>query len=155
MDIKPLINSFLMCLFFSWFLFSKFRKNSELFLHVRANEHSHVLQSHLFSPVILLHEKFMQFDWLRAVVFQLNLKYQLKGDFCLIGQSNLEFHWLISTEILSIHSKHGKTTASFVTHIDGCFSSFNQTKVSFVLRNTMLELFPWIWMKRSYLSGRE
>ena len=27
------------------------------------------------SPLILLHEKFLQFDWLRAVVFQLNLKY--------------------------------------------------------------------------------
>ena len=26
-------------------------------------------------PFILLHEKFLQFDWLRAVVFQLNLKY--------------------------------------------------------------------------------
>ena len=25
--------------------------------------------------VILLHEKFLQIDWLRAVVFQLNLKY--------------------------------------------------------------------------------
>ena len=25
--------------------------------------------------VILLHEKFLQFDWLRAVVLQLNLKY--------------------------------------------------------------------------------
>ena len=25
--------------------------------------------------VILLHEKFLQSDWLRAVVFQLNLKY--------------------------------------------------------------------------------
>ena len=24
---------------------------------------------------ILLHEKFLQFDWLRAVLFQLNLKY--------------------------------------------------------------------------------
>ena len=24
---------------------------------------------------ILLHEKFLQFDWLRAVVFQFNLKY--------------------------------------------------------------------------------
>ena len=24
---------------------------------------------------ILLHEKFLQFDWLRAVIFQLNLKY--------------------------------------------------------------------------------
>ena len=28
-----------------------------------------------FRLVILLHEKFLQFDWLRAVVFQLNLKY--------------------------------------------------------------------------------
>ena len=27
------------------------------------------------SLIILLHEKFVQFDWLRAVVFQLNLKY--------------------------------------------------------------------------------
>ena len=27
---------------------------------------------------ILLHEKFLQFDWLRAVVFELNLKY-LRG----------------------------------------------------------------------------
>ena len=25
--------------------------------------------------IILLHEKFLQFDWFRAVVFQLNLKY--------------------------------------------------------------------------------
>ena len=25
--------------------------------------------------IILLHEKFLKFDWLRAVVFQLNLKY--------------------------------------------------------------------------------
>ena len=31
--------------------------------------------SGLISYVILLHEKFLQFDWLRAVVFQLNLKY--------------------------------------------------------------------------------
>ena len=31
---------------------------------------------------ILLHEKFLQFNWLRAVVFQLNLKYlhvKIKG----------------------------------------------------------------------------
>ena len=28
-----------------------------------------------FSPYILLQEKFLQFDWLGAVVFQLNLKY--------------------------------------------------------------------------------
>ena len=28
-----------------------------------------------FVSFILLHEKFLQFDWLRAVVFQLNLKY--------------------------------------------------------------------------------
>ena len=29
-------------------------------------------------PHILLQEKFLQFDWLRAVVFQLNLKYLAK-----------------------------------------------------------------------------
>ena len=28
-----------------------------------------------FPIIILLHKKFLQFDWLRAVVFQLNLKY--------------------------------------------------------------------------------
>ena len=28
-----------------------------------------------FLLLILLHEKLLQFDWLRAVVFQLNLKY--------------------------------------------------------------------------------
>jgi len=28
-----------------------------------------------FLKFILLHEKFLQFDWLRAVVVQLNLKY--------------------------------------------------------------------------------
>ena len=35
--------------------------------------------------IILLHEKFMQFDWLRAVVFQLNLEYlhvKLLQTFC-------------------------------------------------------------------------
>ena len=29
----------------------------------------------IISAFILLREKFLQFDWLRAVVFQLNLKY--------------------------------------------------------------------------------
>ena len=29
----------------------------------------------IITVVILLHEKFLQFDWLRALVFQLNLKY--------------------------------------------------------------------------------
>ena len=29
----------------------------------------------LLKIIILLQEKFLQFDWLRAVVFQLNLKY--------------------------------------------------------------------------------
>ena len=32
-------------------------------------------QKNPISQIILLHEKFLQFDWLRAVVFQLNLKY--------------------------------------------------------------------------------
>ena len=30
---------------------------------------------HVITVVIPLHEKFLQFDWLRVVVFQLNLKY--------------------------------------------------------------------------------
>ena len=33
-----------------------------------------ILKYHLvFRPIILLHKKFLQFDWLRAVVFQLNV----------------------------------------------------------------------------------
>ena len=36
---------------------------------------SEVLFSPCISVFIPLHEKFLQFDWLRAVVFQLNLKY--------------------------------------------------------------------------------
>ena len=30
---------------------------------------------HISQVIILLYEKLLQFDWLRAVVFQLNLKY--------------------------------------------------------------------------------
>ena len=37
-----------------------------------AAQNIHIL---IITPFILLHEKFLQFDWLRAVVFQLNLKY--------------------------------------------------------------------------------
>ena len=33
------------------------------------------LSTALITAFILLHEKFLQSDWLRAVVFQLNLKY--------------------------------------------------------------------------------
>ena len=39
-----------------------------------------------------------------------------KRDFCLIGQSNLEFHWLI-------HSNRGTgRRLPGLSHIDGCFS---------------------------------
>ena len=34
-----------------------------------------LIRFHYITVVILLHEKFLQFDWLRAVVFQLDLKY--------------------------------------------------------------------------------
>ena len=40
--------------------------NSKLFTAIRQND---------INLFILLHEKFLQFDWLRAVVFQPNLKY--------------------------------------------------------------------------------
>ena len=39
-----------------------------------AQENCRILENAL-RVFILLHEKFLQFDWLRAVVFQLNLKY--------------------------------------------------------------------------------
>ena len=38
-------------------------------------------------PLILLHEKFLQFDWLRAVVFQLNLKYLRENYKPFVGSS--------------------------------------------------------------------
>ena len=57
-------------------------------LHIFGPEEGHTLLNHLCPPLvftmrqnewflsfILLHEKFLQFDWVRAVVFQLNLKY--------------------------------------------------------------------------------
>ena len=37
--------------------------------------HRFLFNYHFITQFILLHEKFLQFDWLRAVVFQLNLKY--------------------------------------------------------------------------------
>ena len=40
-----------------------------------AYKYGGVLASDRVYGIILLHEKFLQFDWLRAVVFQLNLKY--------------------------------------------------------------------------------
>ena len=52
--------------------------------HAQAtHEHTEQLTTRLGSvsfvdaitPFILLHEKFLQFDWLRAVLCQLNLKY--------------------------------------------------------------------------------
>ena len=42
----------------------KFHKNSE-----------NIVKILKISCVILLHKKFLQFDWLRAVVLQLNLQY--------------------------------------------------------------------------------
>ena len=37
--------------------------------------HCHYYYYYYYIIVILLHEKFLQIDWLRAVVFQLNLNY--------------------------------------------------------------------------------
>ena len=46
-----------------------------MFLVSEVKSSSHVIIHYMiFSYVILLHDKFVQFDWLRAVVFQLNLK---------------------------------------------------------------------------------
>ena len=42
---------------------------------LRSIYYSSITVFHGISKLILLHEKFLQFDWLRAVVFQLNLKY--------------------------------------------------------------------------------
>ena len=42
--------------------------------HILFNDFIHICLDTI-SLLILLHAKFLQFDWLRAVVFQLNLKY--------------------------------------------------------------------------------
>ena len=34
-----------------------------------------IIRVRKYRPLILLHKKLLQFDWLKAVVFQLNLKY--------------------------------------------------------------------------------
>ena len=39
------------------------------------NDKREFVQRDQVFPFILLYEKLLQFDWLRAVVFQLNLKY--------------------------------------------------------------------------------
>ena len=41
----------------------------------RAKEREGQNMHEIIIPFIPLHVKFLQFDWLRAVVFQLNLKY--------------------------------------------------------------------------------
>ena len=47
---------------------------SIVFLILNTNSLQRIGSSEI-SSVILLYEKFLQFDWLRAMVFQLNLKY--------------------------------------------------------------------------------
>ena len=42
---------------------------------VTVNQFQYYSDTVAFTAFIPLHEKFLQFDWLRAVVFQLNLKY--------------------------------------------------------------------------------
>ena len=59
------------------FLYRLERLGFFLFFHKRKEEETlnFFYQNHGLSPLILLHEKFLQSDWLKAVVFQLNLKY--------------------------------------------------------------------------------
>ena len=44
-------------------------------MHKKWTEISGIRLLFNITPLILLHEKFLKFDWLRAVVFQLSLKY--------------------------------------------------------------------------------
>ena len=48
-------------------------------IELQFTKQSNILQMYLWrylqSDIILLHENFLQFDWLREVVFQPNLKY--------------------------------------------------------------------------------
>ena len=44
------------------------------FVSVTDSQH-HPVMLEWFSILTLLHKQFQQFDWLKAVVFQLNLKY--------------------------------------------------------------------------------
>ena len=50
-------------------------KNSELKPNLRLILSGETCPKFTITNVILLKEKFLKFDWLRAVVFQLNLKY--------------------------------------------------------------------------------
>ena len=50
------------------------KTSSSLYVVIEDSRYGNSQNTVIFS-FILLHEKFLQFDWLRAVVFQLNLKY--------------------------------------------------------------------------------
>ena len=58
---------------FYWRVFTVMCKKEWKWITV--NQFQYYSDTVAFTAFILLHEKFLQFDWLRAVVFQLNLKY--------------------------------------------------------------------------------
>ena len=68
------------------------------------------------TTIIVLHEKFLQFDWLRAVVFQLNLKYlqvKITNLLRVVVQTN---NSMICTWYFKIISKFTRLTAREITY---------------------------------------
>ena len=71
------------CVFFAksaWCLYQRCPRYRKSTTTTNNNNYNKIVKSDwlstaLISAFITLHEKFMQFDWFRAVVFQLNLKY--------------------------------------------------------------------------------
>ena len=68
LSVHPYMNSSIYSFFIRSFVHSRFFQSS-IYSFVRSFVHSFIYF------LILLRVKFLQFDWLREVVFQLNLKY--------------------------------------------------------------------------------
>ena len=77
-EVFRIIQSFFTCMANTYRLYSNFLKQKKGFTNEKTSTPTGLAwytKTTAVSLFILLHEKLLQFDWLRAVVFQLNLKY--------------------------------------------------------------------------------
>ena len=84
--------------------------------------------------LILLHEKFLQFDWLRAVVFQLNLKYlhvKITNLLRVVTYKQI-IAWFVRDIWHKYHSWYFKIVSNF-TRLTACEITYNNFEVSLVV----------------------
>ena len=87
----------------------------------------------IISIIILLHEKFLQFDWLRAVVFQRNLKYlHVKiTTFCGYWYKQI-IAWFVLDISHKYHSWYFKIVSNF-TRLTARKITYNNFEISLVV----------------------